>query len=55
MPYLGAVTFVQELADSGCEICYLTGRDHGRMLKGSIEVLKKWGFPVRQDNLFLKP
>ena len=55
VPYAGAISFVQELADTGCEINYLTGRDRVRMGKGSAEVLKKWGFPVNEETLFLKP
>ncbi len=55
VPYIGAISFVQELADLGCEINYLTGRDQTRMYKGTLEVLKKWGFPVEEKNLFLKP
>lgn len=55
VPYEGAITFVQELAEAGCEINYLTGRDQKRMYKGSLEVLKKWGFPVDEKHLFLKP
>ncbi|MCC2677749.1 MAG: hypothetical protein K0R29_325 [Pseudobdellovibrio sp.] len=55
VPYPGAVCFVQDLKEAGCEINYLTGRDYVRMGKGSFEVLKKWGFPVTDENLFLKP
>lgn len=55
VPYLGAISFVLDLENSGCEINYLTGRDEKRMKKGSFEVLKKWGFPVNENNLFLKP
>jgi hypothetical protein len=55
VPYPGAVCFVQDLHEAGCEINYLTGRDVARMARGSFEVLKKWGFPVTQQNLFLKP
>ena len=55
VPYLGAVTFVQELADSGCDIKYLTGRDVARMQKGTEDVLRKWGFPLEPDMLHLKP
>ena len=46
---------MQELADTGCEINYLTGRDQKRMLKGTVEVLEKWGFPLSENSLFLKP
>lgn len=55
VPYEGAISFVQELADTGCEINYLTGRDQKRMYKGTQEVLKKWGFPLHENSLFLKP
>lgn len=55
VPNKGAISFVQELADTGCEINYLTGRDQTRMYKGTLEVLKKWGFPLEEKNLFLKP
>lgn len=55
VPYEGAISFVQELNDSGCEIIYLTGRDQNRMYKGTLEVLRKWGFPVNETHLFLKP
>lgn len=55
VPYPGAVCFVQDLQEAGCEINYLTGRDYARMGKGSLEVLRKWGFPVSENNLFLKP
>lgn len=55
VPYAGAVSFVLELLQTGCEIMYLTGRDEKRMGKGSREVLNKWGFPLTDSNLFLKP
>lgn len=55
IPTEGSICFVQELKASGCEIVYLTGRDQNRMYKGTFEVLKKWGFPVDETNLFLKP
>lgn len=55
VPYAGAISFVQELSETGCEIQYLTGRDQTRMYKGTLEVLRKWGFPLDEKNLFLKP
>ena len=55
VPYLGAISFVQALEDAGCEIKYLTGRDYARMHKGTVEVLNKWGFPLKDNSLFLKP
>ena len=56
VPYTGAITFVQELETCGVDIQYLTGRDHLRMRKGSVEVLKKWGFPLKSESdLNMKP
>lgn len=55
VPYAGAISYVLDLASSGCEIMYLTGRDQVRMGKGSEEVLKKWGFPCEKGQLVLKP
>lgn len=56
-PYEGAVEYVQELYNMGAQIVYLTGRDVFRMGKGSAEVLKKWHFPLddNQAVLVLKP
>lgn len=56
-PYEGAVDYVNELAKTGAEIVYLTGRDVARMAVGSEKVLLKWGFPLdgTQSRLVLKP
>ena len=56
LPYDGSRTFVQILHDIGCQIVYLTGRDTFRMEKGSVEVLKKWSFPLdKTAKLVMKP
>lgn len=55
VPYRGAVAFVQRLQQTGCEIHFLTGRDVARMGIGTLEVLRKWGFPATSENLHLKP
>jgi len=55
IPYAGAVSFVQQLAETNCEIHYLTGRDIKRMGLGTKQVLQKWGFPLKDNNLHLKP
>jgi hypothetical protein len=56
-PYAGAAEFVQKVARAGSEIVYLSGRDRPRMEKGTLEVLKKWNFPIdnTQARLALKP
>jgi hypothetical protein len=57
IPYEGAVEFVQEVAQIGADIVYLTGRDVHRMGEGSRDVLLKWEFPLQapQSQLVLKP
>lgn len=55
VPYTGAIEFVLELAATGADIMYLTGRDQTRMGVGTKDVLNKWGFPVDDSKLFLKP
>ncbi len=55
-PYEGAVEFVQSMNQLQVEIVYLTGRDQHRMGLGSVEVLKKWNFPLHaKAQLVLKP
>jgi len=55
VPYAGAIAFLQRLSQTNCEIHYLTGRDVKRMSQGTLEVLLKWGFPVLENQLHLKP
>ncbi len=55
VPYAGAISYVLDLHQAGCQIKYLTGRDQHRMGRGSLEVLKKWGFPCEPGALVLKP
>ncbi len=57
MPYDGACEYVQAVQAAGADISYLTGRDIPRMGPGSLSVLKKWKFPVgeEQAQLVLKP
>lgn len=57
IPYPGAVHFVQALYHTGCSIVYLTGRDAPRMGEGTLEGLRRWGFPIEtaRSQLILKP
>jgi hypothetical protein len=56
-PLPGAVEFVTRLENSGAEIMYLTGRDHGRMWEGTLASLTHWKFPVKNPatTIRLKP
>lgn len=54
----GSKEFVERLFKKGSQIAYLTGRDWQRMGIGTVEVLKKWEFPVPDEGsvrLAMKP
>jgi phosphoserine phosphatase len=54
-PVAGAVEYVQELADAGARIYYVTGRDEPRMGEGTRESLRELGFPLnRAGTLVMK-
>lgn len=57
VPYDGAVHYVEALWRAGVEIAYLTGRDVARMGTGTVDVLRKWKFPLDRERtaLVLKP
>jgi hypothetical protein len=46
MPIVGAKSYVCRVHRAGATVIYLTGRDVGRMLVGTTEVLRLYGFPV---------
>lgn len=46
MPIPGAKGYVEKIHAAGATVIYLTGRDVGRMLVGTTEVLRLYGFPV---------
>lgn len=46
MPLPGAKAYVERVHKAGATVIYLTGRDVGRMLVGTTEVLRLYGFPV---------
>ena len=46
MPLLGAKPYVCQVHAAGATVIYLTGRDVGRMLVGTTECLRLYGFPV---------
>ena len=56
-PYPGAVEYAQRLFQQGAHIIYLTGREEGKMLKVTIENLKRDQFPWCDKNthLVMKP
>lgn len=55
--YPGAAQFVRELYSLGAELVYLTGRDAPGMGDGTLENLRKDGFPIEtaKTHLLLKP
>ena len=54
-PYAGAVEFVHRLIKDGHQTLYLTGRHKKAMWEGTLETMKKLGFPISEDILILKP
>jgi phosphoserine phosphatase len=46
MPIPCAKAYVERVHEAGATVIYLTGRDVGRMLVGTTEVLRLYGFPV---------
>jgi hypothetical protein len=46
LPLLGAKSYVRRVHEAGATVIYLTGRDVGRMLVGTTECLRLYGFPV---------
>ena len=49
----GAAAYVRRLYMAGVKIVYLTGRDTGRMHDGTVENLKKLGFPLDDSRAIL--
>jgi hypothetical protein len=45
-PMLGAKSYVKKVHEAGATVIYLTGRDVERMLVGTTECLRLYGFPV---------
>ncbi len=56
-PYDGALAFVKAIADAGIAIKYLTGRDRPDMFEGTVEGLRRHGFPLENETsqLYMKP
>jgi len=46
LPLLGAKSYVSRVHAAGATVIYLTGRDVGRMLVGTTDCLRLYGFPV---------
>jgi hypothetical protein len=53
----GAALYVREIVKAGAKVVYLTGRDAPRMQVGTLENLRKQGFPVNSSAalLMMKP
>ncbi len=56
IPYDFCIPFIQKLETKGFKIMYLTGRDNERMRAGTLNQLKKWELPLKEDSdLITKP
>lgn len=47
-------SFIKSIHKNNIEIFYLTGRHYNLMHNGTLEQLNKHGFPVKEENLFMK-
>lgn len=52
-PYPGAAEFVRSVRREGARIIYLTGRERTKMQAGTIENLKRDGFPMDEETFLL--
>ena len=50
LPYRGAARFCRQAARLGAKLCYLTARSRSAMLKGSMQSLKRFGFPYKKPS-----
>jgi hypothetical protein len=54
--YPSASDYVRQLHSLGATILYLTGRWQKRMRSGTLDALRKWNFPLEnEENLIMKP
>ena len=49
-PYKGCVRFVQSISQLKAQVYYLTARNYHTMYEGTIQSLKHWGFPLKQES-----
>jgi len=52
-PYAGAPEFARYLHDQGAVIFYLTGRERKKMVQGTLDNLRRDGFPLRAVEFLL--
>lgn len=55
IPHEGALEFVKLLEQKNLPYVYLTGRPSDRMRPGTLDVLAKFGFPITDKILHMKP
>ena len=48
-PYKGCVQYLQHIHKLGAKVYYLTARNHATMYEGTIQSLRKWGFPLENE------
>ena len=49
-PYKGCAEFIQHISQLGVQVYYLTARNRSNMHKGTIQSIKKWNFPLKNEN-----
>ena len=54
-PYKGCVEFVQTISHLQAQVYYLTARNYYTMYEGTLQSLRRWGFPLQEEShLILK-
>lgn len=48
-PYKGCVEFIRRISQFGSHVCYLTARSRRQMYEGTLQSLKNWAFPLKDE------
>ncbi len=48
-PYKGAASFVRHISQLGAQVYYLTARNQAAMREGTVQSLKFWSFPLKDE------
>ena len=49
-PYKDCVSFVQHISQLKAQVCYLTARNYHTMYEGTVQSLKQWNFPLKNES-----
>ncbi|MCZ0932416.1 MAG: hypothetical protein OXJ52_04610 [Oligoflexia bacterium] len=52
-PYKDCVNFVQYISQLKAQVYYLTARNYNTMYEGTVQSLKQWNFPLKQESCLI--